>query len=97
MLWVSPSARPDLGGREEDDNRVLSEVLCLQAQVQCMHSHRILQVDDVSVEVSEPGLYSHVSVELSMNRCDWCVMSGLHFLLWDVQSCGECDSSVETH
>ena len=26
LLWVSPSARPDLGGKEEDDNRMLTEV-----------------------------------------------------------------------
>lgn len=26
MLWVSPSGRPDLGGKEEDDNRLMVEV-----------------------------------------------------------------------
>ncbi len=26
MLWASPSGRPDLGGREEDDNRAISQV-----------------------------------------------------------------------
>lgn len=26
LLWVSPSSRPDLGGREDDDNRLMTEI-----------------------------------------------------------------------
>lgn len=50
-LWVSPTARPDLGGREEDDNRLVCDV-----------------DEDTSVEINEPGFYSNVCVEFSLEN-----------------------------
>ncbi|XP_067406281.1 DNA polymerase epsilon catalytic subunit A [Emydura macquarii macquarii] len=49
LLWLSPTARPDLGGKEADDNRL------------------VMEFDDrASVEISNPGCYSTVCLELDI-------------------------------
>jgi DNA polymerase epsilon subunit 1 len=50
-LWVSPTARPDLGGREDDDNRLVSDM-----------------DEDASIEINEPGFYSNVCIEFSLDN-----------------------------
>lgn len=50
LLWVSPSDRPDLGGKEEDDNRLVTEF-----------------DEGGSLEVNQPGCYSTVCIELSLD------------------------------
>ncbi|XP_065643489.1 DNA polymerase epsilon catalytic subunit A isoform X2 [Hydra vulgaris] len=50
LLWMSSTDRPDLGGKEEDDNRIVTEI-----------------DEGGSPEINQPGCYSTVCVELSLD------------------------------
>ncbi|CAM1314648.1 POLE (predicted), partial [Pycnogonum litorale] len=51
VLWASPTARPDLGGKEVDDNRIAVD----------------FEDSDHSLEVNHPGAYSDVCIELDLD------------------------------
>ena len=51
LLWVSPTEKPDLGGKEADDNRLMTEA----------------EDASLSVAVNEPGAYKTVCVEIEVD------------------------------
>ena len=51
VLWVSPTEKPDLGGKEVDDNRLMTEA----------------EDASFSVTVNAPGAYKTVCVEIEMD------------------------------
>lgn len=52
VLWTSPTSRPDLGGREADDNRLLSE---FEENISVVQNHSAFY-EDVCVELAIDSL-----------------------------------------
>ncbi|KAI9558619.1 hypothetical protein GHT06_015407 [Daphnia sinensis] len=51
VLWCSPTARPDLGGKEADDNRLVTEI----------------EDATTTLVVNNPGVYSNVCIEMDVD------------------------------
>ena len=51
MLWCSPTEKPDLGGKEADDNRLMTEA----------------DDSSMSVTINLPGAYRTVCVEIELD------------------------------
>jgi len=51
VLWCSPTERPDLGGKEADDNRLVTEI----------------EDSTTTLIVNNPGVYSNVCVEMDVD------------------------------
>lgn len=51
LLWASPTGRPDLGGKEADDNRMAVDV----------------QDYEHSLEINTPGTYNGICVEVDID------------------------------
>ncbi|KNC72102.1 hypothetical protein SARC_15348, partial [Sphaeroforma arctica JP610] len=65
VQWVSPSERPDLGGREEDDNTIISELqssaafcinnegmyhsICVELKIESLAINAVLRAADLSL------------------------------------------------
>ncbi len=53
VLWASPSSLPDLGGKEEDDTRLMAEETA----------------SSVPPTIDEPDCYDTVCIELELHGC----------------------------
>ena len=65
MVWLSPGERPDLGGKEEDDNRYLVIYSRLDNQVNSKLFHKSPAYKTVQAGVRSVSLSSAAVVTLS--------------------------------